>query len=138
MITSGGNRNPLKPDCGDGARRGWRRIGTVCSTSPSTDATDPSLDDAAKPRKHALTALGERSGQRWPIRGVEPEYGPRMSTTLSVASVARVSDCWAGGRRRFIDDRDPGIIEVAPVYRGGRTVRFERVPGAGVEPVSAP
>src|SRR5947209_2981862 len=41
MITSGGNRNPMKPDCGDGPRRGWRRIGTVCSTSPSTDATDP-------------------------------------------------------------------------------------------------
>ena len=31
----------MKPDCGDGPRRGWRRIGTVCSTSPSTDATDP-------------------------------------------------------------------------------------------------
>jgi hypothetical protein len=60
MITSGGNRNPVKPDCGDGPRRGWRRIGTVCSTSPSTDATDPTVSPGARAHYDRRKTTGDR------------------------------------------------------------------------------
>jgi DNA replication protein DnaC len=40
-MTSGGKRNPAKPDSDGGTRRGRRRIGTACPISPTTDATDP-------------------------------------------------------------------------------------------------
>jgi uncharacterized membrane protein len=39
--------------------------------------------------------------------------------------------------REFTDDRDPGTLEVEPVYRGGRSVRFTNDVVAGVEPASA-
>jgi uncharacterized membrane protein len=38
--------------------------------------------------------------------------------------------------REFSDDRDPGSLEVAPVYRDGRTVRFDDHPGPPIEPES--
>ncbi len=40
--------------------------------------------------------------------------------------------------REFVDGRDPGTREVAPVYRNGRTVRFEEDPGTPIEPAAAP
>jgi uncharacterized membrane protein len=40
--------------------------------------------------------------------------------------------------REFTDHRDPGTLEVEPVYKGGRTVRFTNDVAAGVEPDSAP
>jgi uncharacterized membrane protein len=40
--------------------------------------------------------------------------------------------------RTFVDDRDPGSTEVAPVYRAGRTVRFATDPGGPVPPVGPP
>jgi uncharacterized membrane protein len=40
--------------------------------------------------------------------------------------------------RDFTDDRDAGSKEVAPIYRAGRTVRFDDDPKPGVEPASAP
>jgi uncharacterized membrane protein len=39
--------------------------------------------------------------------------------------------------REFTDGRDAGSHEVAPVYRGGRTVRFTNDVAAGVAPTSA-
>jgi uncharacterized membrane protein len=38
--------------------------------------------------------------------------------------------------REFSDNRDPGSLEVAPVYRDGRTVRFDDHPGPPIEPAS--
>ncbi len=38
--------------------------------------------------------------------------------------------------REFTDDRDPGSQEVAPIYRDGRTVRFDDHPGPPIEPAS--
>ncbi len=38
--------------------------------------------------------------------------------------------------REFSDTRDPGSREVAPIYRDGRTVRFDDHPGPPVEPAS--
>jgi uncharacterized membrane protein len=40
--------------------------------------------------------------------------------------------------REFTDGRDPGTLEVEPVYRGGRTVRFTNEVEAGVAPASVP
>ena len=40
--------------------------------------------------------------------------------------------------REFTDDRDAGSLEVEPVYKGGRAVRFTNDVAAGVEPVAAP
>ena len=40
--------------------------------------------------------------------------------------------------REFTDSRDPGSLEAAPIYRDGRTVRFDDTPGSPVEPTSAP
>ncbi len=40
--------------------------------------------------------------------------------------------------REFTDNRDAGSLQVEPVFRGGRTVRFSSDPAAGVQPVSAP
>ena len=40
--------------------------------------------------------------------------------------------------REFVDDRDPGSREVAPVYRDGRTIRFEDDNGTPVEPAATP
>jgi len=40
--------------------------------------------------------------------------------------------------REFTDGRDPGTLEVDPVYKGGRTVRFTNDVAAGVPPTSAP
>jgi uncharacterized membrane protein len=40
--------------------------------------------------------------------------------------------------RDFTDDRDAGSLEVEPVYKGGRAVRFTNDVAAGVEPGSAP
>lgn len=40
--------------------------------------------------------------------------------------------------REFVDGRDRGSREVAPVYRNGRIVRFEEDPGSPVEPASQP
>jgi uncharacterized membrane protein len=39
--------------------------------------------------------------------------------------------------REFTDHRDPGTLEVEPVYRDGRTVRFTNDVAAGVPPTSA-
>jgi uncharacterized membrane protein len=39
--------------------------------------------------------------------------------------------------REFTDDRDAGSLEVEPVYKGGRAVRFTNDVAAGVEPVAA-
>lgn len=41
MITSGGKRNPAKPERGGGTRRKQRRIATACPTLPSANATVP-------------------------------------------------------------------------------------------------
>ena len=38
--------------------------------------------------------------------------------------------------REFSDGRDPGSLEVAPIFRDGRTVRFDDHPGPPVEPAS--
>jgi uncharacterized membrane protein len=38
--------------------------------------------------------------------------------------------------REFTDDRDSGSPEVAPIYRDGRTVRFDDHPGPPIEPAS--
>jgi len=38
--------------------------------------------------------------------------------------------------REFSDSRDPGSHEIAPIYRDGRTVRFDDHPGPPVEPAS--
>ena len=38
----------------------------------------------------------------------------------------------------FVDDRDPGSTEVAPVFRDGRTVRFSTDPDQPVPPVGEP
>jgi uncharacterized membrane protein len=38
--------------------------------------------------------------------------------------------------REFSDNRDAGSLEVAPVYRDGRTVRFDDHPGPPIEPES--
>ena len=38
--------------------------------------------------------------------------------------------------REFTDNRDPGSQEVAPIYRDGRTVRFDDHPGPPIEPAS--
>ena len=40
--------------------------------------------------------------------------------------------------REFTDDRDAGSLEVEPVYKGGRAVRFTNDVAAGVEPAAAP
>jgi uncharacterized membrane protein len=40
--------------------------------------------------------------------------------------------------REFTDHRDPGTLEVEPVYKDGRTVRFTNDVAAGVEPAAAP
>jgi uncharacterized membrane protein len=40
--------------------------------------------------------------------------------------------------REFTDDRDAGSLEVEPVYKGGRAVRFTNDVAAGVEPVLVP
>ena len=40
--------------------------------------------------------------------------------------------------REFTDDRDEGSAEVRPIFRGGRTVRFDDDPEPGVEPAAAP
>jgi uncharacterized membrane protein len=40
--------------------------------------------------------------------------------------------------RTFADDRDDGSTEVAPVYKAGRTVRFDSVPDPAVDPVGQP
>ncbi|HZB49521.1 MAG TPA: alpha/beta-hydrolase family protein, partial [Mycobacteriales bacterium] len=40
--------------------------------------------------------------------------------------------------REFVDDRDPGSREVAPIYRDGRTIRFEDDTATPVEPASTP
>jgi uncharacterized membrane protein len=39
--------------------------------------------------------------------------------------------------REFTDDRDAGSLEVEPVYKGGRAVRFTNDVAAGVEPAAA-
>ena len=39
--------------------------------------------------------------------------------------------------REFTDHRDPGTLEVEPVYKAGRTVRFTNDVAAGVPPASA-
>jgi hypothetical protein len=44
VITSGGKRNPAKPDLNAGTRRERRRIDQACLILLFTDATDP-LDD---------------------------------------------------------------------------------------------
>jgi hypothetical protein len=41
VITSGGKRNPAKPDVDTGTRREQRRIDQACLILLSTDATDP-------------------------------------------------------------------------------------------------
>jgi uncharacterized membrane protein len=38
--------------------------------------------------------------------------------------------------REFADDRDQGSLEIAPIYRDGRTVRFDDHPGPPIEPAS--
>jgi len=40
--------------------------------------------------------------------------------------------------REFTDDRDAGSLEVEPVYKGGRAVRFTNDVAAGVEPAAVP
>jgi uncharacterized membrane protein len=40
--------------------------------------------------------------------------------------------------RTFVDDRDEGSTEVAPVYKDGRTVRFQGVPGTAIDPQGEP
>ncbi len=40
--------------------------------------------------------------------------------------------------RTFTDERDDGSLEFEPVYREGRTVRFQSVPGTRVEPADRP
>ena len=40
--------------------------------------------------------------------------------------------------REFVLDRDVGSLEAAPIFRNGRTVRFDDVPGPPVEPTVAP
>jgi uncharacterized membrane protein len=40
--------------------------------------------------------------------------------------------------REFTDDRDAGSLEVEPVYKGGRAVRFSNDVAAGVEPAAVP
>jgi uncharacterized membrane protein len=40
--------------------------------------------------------------------------------------------------REFVDGRDRGSREVAPIYRNGRIVRFEEDPGSPIEPESQP
>jgi uncharacterized membrane protein len=40
--------------------------------------------------------------------------------------------------REFTDNRDPGSPEIAPVYRDGRTVRFDDRSGPPIQPASAP
>ena len=40
--------------------------------------------------------------------------------------------------RTFVDDRDEGSTEVAPVYKDGRTVRFQDVPGTAIDPQGEP
>ncbi|HEX8933374.1 MAG TPA: hypothetical protein VF788_04115, partial [Pseudonocardiaceae bacterium] len=42
VITSGGNRKPVKLDLGAGGRERLRRINTACPSLPSMDATEPS------------------------------------------------------------------------------------------------
>ncbi|MCA1709787.1 MAG: hypothetical protein LC808_43520 [Actinobacteria bacterium] len=50
MITSGGKRNPAKPDLNAGTRRERRRIDQACLILLFTDATDPSQARAASER----------------------------------------------------------------------------------------
>jgi uncharacterized membrane protein len=40
--------------------------------------------------------------------------------------------------RTFTDERDDGSLEFEPVYKAGRTVRFQSVPGTRVEPADQP
>lgn len=40
--------------------------------------------------------------------------------------------------REFVDDREPGTSEIAPIYRNGRTVRFSRDAAEPVNPAAQP
>jgi uncharacterized membrane protein len=40
--------------------------------------------------------------------------------------------------REFVDDRDAGTLEVAPIYRDGRTVRFVDPPAGVIHPTDQP
>jgi uncharacterized membrane protein len=40
--------------------------------------------------------------------------------------------------REFVDERDPGSTAVSPIYRDGRTIRFQSDPAAAPPPVDVP
>lgn len=97
MITVGGNRNPAKPDGGNGgsgARRGRRRIGTACPTSPSADATVPDPDQRIH-QSRPDRGRGYRAGycsQQQPEPAPSPDGQGRLQLPGHHGQLARAAD----------------------------------------------
>jgi uncharacterized membrane protein len=90
------------------------------------------LPEAARPK---LLVFGESLGSFGGETAFSGEYDLRNRTSGAVfAGPPNFNTLF----RDFTDNRDPGSPEIAPVYRNGRTVRFDDQPGSPVEPVSAP
>jgi uncharacterized membrane protein len=90
------------------------------------------LPEAARPK---LLVFGESLGSFGGETAFSGEYDLRNRTSGAVfAGPPNFNTLF----RDFTDDRDAGSPEIAPVFRNGRTVRFDDQPGSPVEPASAP
>ena len=86
----------------------------------------------ARPRLYVYGESLGSFGAEAPFSG-EYDLRNRTSGTLLVGPPA-----FNTLYREFIDGRDPGSTEVAPVFRGGRTVRFDSDPGTSPPPAGVP
>jgi uncharacterized membrane protein len=90
------------------------------------------LDEASRPK---LVVSGESLGSFGGETAFSGEYDLRNRTAgVLFAGPPNFNTLY----RTFTDDRDEGSLEVAPVYKDGRTVRFQSVPDSTVEPAGQP
>ncbi len=90
------------------------------------------LPPGARPRLFVYGESLGAFGAEAPFSG-EYDLRNRTSGTLLVGPPA-----FSTLYREFVDGRDRGSTEVAPVFRGGRTVRFDSDPDAPPSPAGVP
>ncbi len=87
------------------------------------------------PRRPALHVFGESLGSF----GAETAFSGEFDLANRTEGVLFVGPPHANPLyRSFVDERDRDSLEIEPVYRGGRTIRFTNRPRLPIQPVDAP